>query len=70
MIFIAGKIPEEILIFLPFFKFKYPISDTKVGKIWEWGGNKITAFLDKNEIDFMKEYSPLSSTVIDLPPIS
>ena len=51
------------------FNFKNPISDTKVGKIWEWGGNKIIASFDRNEINFVKGYTPLSSRVIDLPPI-
>ena len=69
MILVAGRIPEEVLIFLLFFKFKNPISDTKVCKIWEWGGNKIIASFDRNEINFVKGYTPLSSRVIDLPPI-
>ena len=69
MILVARKIPEEVLIFLLFFKFKNPISDTKVGKIWEWGGNKIIASFDRNEINFVKGYTLLSSRVIDLPPI-
>ena len=69
MILVAGRIPEEVLIFLLFFKFKNPISDTKVGKIWEWGGNKIIASFDRNQINFVKEYTPLSSKGIDLPPI-